>query len=254
MQKLQPGELSEAWDDYKLDQSIEARNQLVIHYGSLVRYVAAKVAMGLPSMVDRDDLISYGQFGLIEAIEAYDLERGVKFETYAVARIRGSIIDELRKIDWVPRSIRSKVRDIEKTRAELHLDTGREPTDTEIAERMSVSPAEVTYLVSQAHSSLIAGLEESIDERTSISDVTFDVASNPEDLIETSEVSDLVALAVANMPERYKTILVLYYIEQMTLEEIGGVLGVTESRVCQLQSKVLAHLRDTLSQGALSAA
>lgn len=254
MQKLQPGELSEAWDNYKPDRSIEARNALVVHYGSLVRYVAAKVAMGLPSMVDRDDLISYGQFGLIEAIEAYDLDRGVKFETYAVARIRGSIIDELRKIDWVPRSIRSKVRDIEKTRAELHLEVGQEPTNTEIAERMGVTTAEVASLVNQAHSSLIAGLDEEIDERTSISDVTFDVAANPEDLIETSEVSDLVATAVSNMPERYKTILVLYYIEQMTLAEIGGVLGVTESRVCQLQSKVLAHLRDTLSQGALSAA
>lgn len=268
MRKLEPGELSEVWDEYKATQSIDSRNRLIEHYGSLVRYMASRVAMGLPSSVDRDDLTSYGQFGLIGAIESYDRERGVKFETYAAQRIRGSIIDELRKIDWVPRSIRSKVRDIEKTRTDIHLELGREPTNLEIADRLDILESEVVSLVSQAQTTtalITGGLDDEVIEdsnsssrrwlaNSATSEAISDVASNPEELVEAGEVNDLVASAVSAMPERYKAILVLYYVEQMTLAEIGSVLGVTESRVCQLQSKVLTHLRETLAHGVLSAA
>lgn len=247
--------LTEAWRSFREDRNREARNQLMLQYNGLVRMVAAKVASGLPSMVDRDDLVSYGMFGLMGALESFDQERGVKFETFATPRIRGSIIDELRKLDWVPRSVRSKVRDADKVRTELQVEFNREPTDEEIALSLGMTVHELWQLQGQAHTSTMAGLDDGDDDRASISDVTFDVASNPEDLfVAKNEIASLMADAITTMSERDKTILVLYYLQEMTLAQIGEVLGVTESRVCQLQSKVLASLRESLGQGALSAA
>jgi RNA polymerase sigma factor for flagellar operon FliA len=254
MAQLENEALMGAWQQFKETRSLEARNALILHYASLVRYVAAKVGAGLPSMVDREDLVSYGQFGLIEALDGYDLERGVKFETYAVARIRGSIIDALRKLDWVPRGVRSKARAIEQATSELQIMLGRPPEDSELAEHMGITVHELWSQMSQTSAALTSGLDEESEDHASISDVTFDVASNPEDIFAAGEVTDLMAEAISSMPERYKTILVLYYLQEMTLAEIGAVLGVTESRVCQLQSKVLQALRDSLGQGALSAA
>lgn len=246
--------LSEAWRSFRGDRNREARNQLMLHYTGLVRMVAAKVAQGLPSMVDRDDLVSYGMFGLMETLETYDPARGVKFETFATPRVRGSIIDELRKLDPAPRSVRSKIRDIEKVRTELQVEFSREPTDEEIALSLGVTVHDLWKVQGQAHAATLASLDDHDGERASISELTFDASSNPEDLFAVGEVADLVADAINTMPERYKTILVLYYLQDMTLAEIGEVLGVTESRVCQLQSKVLSSLREALGHGALSAA
>ncbi|NUS01956.1 MAG: FliA/WhiG family RNA polymerase sigma factor [Nonomuraea sp.] len=247
--------LDEAWRSFREDRNREARNDLMVHYTGLVRMVAAKVASGLPSMVDREDLVSYGMFGLIGVLESYNPERGVKFETYATPRIRGSIIDELRKQDWVPRSVRSKVRDIEKVRTELQAEFNREPTDEEIALSLGVTVHDLWQLQGEAHNSTMAGLDDGNDDRASIAELTFDVASNPEDLfVAKHEIATLMADAIATMSERDKTILVLYYLQEMTLAQIGEVLGVTESRVCQLQSKVLSSLRESLGHGALSAA
>ena len=246
--------LDEAWRSFRGDRNREARNALMLHYTGLVRMVAAKVAQGLPSMVDRDDLVSYGMFGLMETLESYDPERGVKYETFATPRIRGSIIDELRKLDWVPRSVRSKIRDVEKVRTELQVELNREPTDEEIALSLGITVHDLWQLQGEVHTSSMAGLDEGDDDRASISELKFDVASNPEDLFATTEITDLMAEAITSMPERYRTILVLYYLQGMTLAQIGEILGVTESRVCQLQSKVLASLREALGHGALVAA
>ena len=246
--------LSEAWRSFRGDRNREARNQLMLHYTGLVRMVAAKVAQGLPSMVDRDDLVSYGMFGLMETLETYDPARGVKFETFATPRVRGSIIDELRKLDPAPRSVRSKIRDIEKVRTELQIEFSREPTDDEIALSLGINVHDLWKVQGQAHAATLASLDDGDGDHASISELTFDASSNPEDLFAVGEVADLVADAINAMPERYKTILVLYYLQDMTLAEIGEVLGVTESRVCQLQSKVLSSLREALGHGALSAA
>jgi RNA polymerase sigma factor for flagellar operon FliA len=253
---LDEAALAQGWREYKDHGDLEARNRLVLHYTSLVRYVAAKVAGGLPSMVERDDLISYGTFGLLDAIEKYDLDKGVKFETYAVSRIRGSIIDELRSLDWVPRTVRAKARDVERVQAELQAELGRPAEDVEVAERLGITVPELWTLVSESAAPTVVGLEEHADgddERMSAVDVAFDPASNPEDLFMASEISDLLAQAVNSMEERSKVILVLYYLQEMTLAEIGEVLGVTESRVCQLQSRALHGLRGVLGQGALAA-
>lgn len=255
MTTLEAESLTEVWDHYRETRDLDHRNQLVLHYSSLVRYVAAKVAVGLPKSVDRDDLVSYGHFGLMEAIESFDKDRGVKFETYAVPRIRGSIIDELRKIDWVPRSVRAKLREYERVRSQLLYELGREPEDAELAMAMGVEVSYLWALANQANFATLSDLDETSDEHASLGDITFDRNSNPEDLFASStEITDLLAEAINSMPERYQTIIALYYLQEMTLAEIGEVLGVTESRVCQLQSRVLQTLRDTLSQGVLSAA
>lgn len=249
-------EATELWDRYWGEPSIENRNHLVVHYHSLVRSLASRVAAALPSNVDRDDLISYGLFGLMEVIESFDADRGVKFETFATPRIWGSIMDELRKIDSVPRSIRSKMRDIERVRGELRAVLNREPAMPEIAAQMGATLADLHQAQAQANAALVGTLEGGWegDENDWAGDTTFDIGANPEDLFATTEITELVADAIAGLPERHKVILTLYYVQEMTLAEIGQALGVTESRVCQLQSKVLSTLRETLTQGITAAA
>jgi RNA polymerase sigma factor FliA len=255
MTQLAREELAEAWITFHETRTREHRNQLVVHYDSLVRYVAAKVAVGLPRSVDRDDLISYGHFGLMEAVESYQFDRGAKFETFAIPRIWGSIIDELRKIDRVPRSIRAKLRDYERVKNELFHELGHEPTEAELSMAMGLTVEGLRALAGHQHTSTLSSLDEQSDEHTTIGEIAQDRAGNPEDLFGASiEITDLVAEAISTMPERYKTILALYYLQELTLAEIGKVLGVTESRVCQLQGRVLQYLRDALSQGALAAA
>lgn len=263
MGHLEPSALATTWNAYKTTGDQECRNQLILHYSSLVRFVAAKVGGSLPSMVDRDDLVSYGMFGLIDAIDKFDPGKGVKFETYGVTRIKGSIYDEIRALDWVPRSVRSKARDIEKARAEVEVVTGRPAEHAEIAEHLGLTMTEYWQLASQANAP--SSVHDSIDF-VGVSDNTFsngheesairaiDFSSNPSELLESEEVMELVGEAVNNMDERSKTILVLYYLHGMTLAEIGKILGVTESRVCQLQSKVLQGLSNTLGQGGLAVA
>lgn len=261
MGHLDPSTLASTWSDYKDTGDTECRNQLILHYASLVRYVAAKVGGSLPAMVDRDDLVSYGMFGLIDAIDKFDPDKGVKFETYGVTRIKGSIYDEIRALDWVPRSVRSKARDIEKARTEVEAMTGRPAEHADVAQNLGMSLPEYWQYASQANapSSVHDSLDQTvhIDFGTGMGDFQNDVSdptANPGELLESGEVADLVSEAVNNMDERSKTILVLYYLHGMTLAEIGEILGVTESRVCQLQSKVLQGLSDTLGQGGLAVA
>lgn len=255
--KMDQNSLEAAWLDYKVCGDIESRNQLVLHYVSLVRVVAMKVAAGLPRMVDREDLVSYGIFGLLDAIEKYDQAKGVKFETYAVTRIKGSILDEIRSLDWVPRTIRAKARDVERAESELHAGLGRPAEEAEVAQHLGITIQELWTLRSQAQATTVSGLDDHGDDgdRASATDYTFDPASNPEDLYMSHEIIELLVDAIDTMPQRAKTILVLYYFQEMTLAEIGEILGVTESRVCQLQSKLLQTLHGALgSQGTVVAA
>lgn len=257
--KLERGDLEEAWRQFKVEGDMSVRNRLMLHYVSLVRVVAIKVAGGLPKMVDREDLVSYGMFGLIDAIDKFDTSKGAKFETYAVTRIKGSILDEIRSLDWVPRTIRAKARDFERAETELHVQLGRSSEEAELADHLGLTLSELGTLRSQAHASAIVGLEDRWDDGDRAvphDDYARDPASNPEDLFAAKEIVELLADAIEGMPARSKTILVLYYFQEMTLAEIGEILGVTESRVCQLQSKLLQTLQNSLASigGALSAA
>lgn len=254
---MEKTELEALWPAYKdSGGDLELRNQLVVHYGSLVKYVASRVGAGMPNTVDREDLAAYGLFGLIDAIERFDLAKGVKFETYAITRIRGAIIDELRTLDWVPRSIRAQAKDLNRVTLELENELGRVPEDVELAEAMDMTLAELWIAQSASSTTTVDSMDKHHGEdgdHPSHGDRVYDAAANPEDLFIAGDVGEIIATAIQGMPERFKVILVLYYIEEMTLAEIGEILGVTESRVCQLQGKLLHGMREALGHGRVAA-
>ncbi|MEI2701841.1 MAG: RNA polymerase sigma factor WhiG [Baekduia sp.] len=246
-------ELRDLWRRYKESGDLEARERLVVAYSPLVKYVAGRTASGLPAHVDEADLISYGLSGLINAIERFELEREIKFETYAITRIRGAIIDELRSMDWVPRSVRSRARDIEKAHTKLEHRLQRAPTDEEIALEMGIELSEFHDLLLQISKSSVAALDElwSVGDSTGdsislLDTLTDDSAPDPAAVVDQSELRDRVADAIARLPEREKLVVALYYYENLTLREIGEVLGVTESRVSQLHTKAVLRLRSRL--------
>lgn len=243
---MEPKALEDTWTDYHWFADNESRNRLILHYTSLVRYVAIKARSRLVSQVEVDDLVSYGIFGLMDAIQKFDPGKGVKFETYAVQRIHGAIYDEIRALDWVPRSVRSKARDIDRAKSDLEHELGRPADHSEVAQYMGLTPDEYSALTSQA----VVAQVESRDHAVGVyHETSFDPTADPGDQIEIKEVMNLVGEAVSSMDQKSKTILVLYYLQEMTLAEIGQILGVTESRVCQLQSKALTALRAYLGDG-----
>ena len=238
----------ETWERYKATGDNAARERLILQYAPLVKYVAGRVSVGLPSSIEQGDLTSYGMFGLIDAIEKFDLSKGVKFETYAIARIKGAIIDELRSIDWIPRSVRSKARNVEKALTGLESRLGRTPTEKELAVELELSVKELRQTLAQVSLTSLIALDESFagddNERQPLIDTLQDPSSpDPQATYETVEMKALLADAVNRMPEREKTVVVLYYFEGMTLAQIGQVLSVTESRVCQLHTKAVMSLR-----------
>jgi RNA polymerase sigma factor FliA len=245
-------ELRELWRRYKNDSDERARERLVVAYSPLVKFIAGRMASGLPAHVEEADLVSYGLLGLIGAIERYELDRDVKFETFAVARVKGAIIDELRSLDWVPRSVRSRARGIEKANAELEAELGRGPTDEEMAERLEIDVDEFhDALLEIANSSLLAlddlwtfADPEGGGSQISVLDTIRDPnAADPETEAQTVELKDRLADAIESLPERERLVIALYYYENLTLREIGEILGVTESRVSQLHTKAVLSLR-----------
>jgi RNA polymerase sigma factor FliA len=236
------------WSEYKRTGERALRDQLILRYTSLVRYVATKVGVGLPSSVEQSDLVSYGTFGLIDAIEKYDLDRGIKFETYAITRIRGSIIDELRGIDWVPRSIRAKARQVERASSKLEAQLLRAPTNAEVAAELEISEDELKARNSELTYSGMAALDEVMTtvergEMATLADMVPDRAYGPAGSFELNEMKQHLATAIEALNDRERIVLTLYYYEGLTLAEIGQVLGVTESRVCQIHTKAVLQIR-----------
>jgi RNA polymerase sigma factor for flagellar operon FliA len=247
-------ELTVLWSSFKDSGSAAARERLILHYAPLVKYVASRVATGLPATVEQADLVSYGMFGLIDALEKFDVTRAIKFETYAIPRIRGAIIDELRAMDWVPRSVRFKAREIEKASSSLEANLKRAPTDREIASFLDMTLPELHDVVTQISFVSVLALDELVSvgadrgESLSVLDTLADVRStDPTSGIEGQETRLLLASAVNNLSEREKLVVTLYYFEGLTLAEIGEILGVTESRVCQIHTKAVSQLRGLLT-------
>ena len=243
------------WREFKADGTESARERLILHYSPLVKFVAGRVAAGLPQSVEQSDLVSYGVFGLIDAIDKFEPERGFKFETYAISRIRGSIIDELRAIDWVPRSVRAKARAVEQAYARLEGTLKRTPTDAEVAAELEMTAAEFDKVCAQVSFTGIVALDEMLGSSdgsggTSLGDTVTDDTYDPAGVFAEGEQLQLLAAAVGRLPEREQTVLDLYYREGMTLAEIGAVLGVTESRVCQIHTKAILQLRARLAEPA----
>ena len=240
------------WLEYRRTQDQGLRDRLILTYAPLVKYVAGRLGSGLPAHVDEGDLVSYGLLGLIGAIERYDLNRDIKFETYALARIKGANIDEQRALDWVPRSVRSRAREIERAIGEFEAKTGRAPTDEEIATKIGISETELNDSLSDISRSSIGALDElwSVSgegDQISLLDTLEDTTgARPADALDETETRELVADAISRLPEREKLVITLYYYEELTLREIGEVLGVTESRVSQLHTKAILRLRSRL--------
>jgi len=245
-------EVSALWARYKDHNDPVARDELILNFSPLVKYVAGRLASSLPQTVDTADLISYGIFGLIDAIEKYDLSRAIKFETYAIARIKGAIIDELRAMDWVPRSVRSRAREIETAYIELENQLKRVPSDQEVAERMGITLKEFQDILAKLSYTSVVSFEElwvggdREDGQSAIGTIRDDTADDPVAVFESAEIKDILAQAIERLPEREKTVIALYYYEGLTLKEIGQVLGVTESRVSQLHTKAVLRLRAKL--------
>jgi RNA polymerase sigma factor for flagellar operon FliA len=246
------GDTQSLWQEYRKTRDKALRERLILTYAPLVKYVAGRVGSGLPAHVDESDLTQYGLLGLIGAIERYDPGREIKFETYAIARIRGSIIDELRAMDWVPRSVRSRARDIERTIAELEARLGRAPTDEELATKLGLSEDELDESLSEIGRSSIAALDElwtvsSGGDQIALIDTIEDTQGpQPQAALAETEMKEALGEAIARLPEREKLVVTLYYYEELTLREIGEVLGVTESRVSQLHTKAILRMKARL--------
>lgn len=240
----------EIWTRFKKTEEIADRDRLIVFYAPLVKYVAGRIATGLPRSVDQADLVSYGMFGLIDAISKFDLERGYKFETYAISRIKGAILDELRSIDWVPRSVRAKAKMVERAMHKFESAHHRAPTDEEIAEELELSLTQLYTIYNQISSLGIVALDEMLSfgggESATLGDTIADKQEGPGGVYEQLEMRQMLANAINRMGEREKIVLTLYYYESLTLAEIGEVLGVTESRVCQIHTKAVLHLRSRL--------
>lgn len=248
--------IAELWRDYKQDGTKEARERLILNYSPLVKFVAGRVAAGLPQNIEQADLVSYGIFGLIDAIDKFDPARGFKFETYAISRIKGAIIDELRSIDWVPRSVRAKARAIERAYSKLENELKRTPDDKEVAAELGMTEEELAHTMSQISFVGIVALDELLGatpERPNAATVGDTVSTRQHDPVEQYEVDEMkhvLADAINRMPDRERLVLTLYYYEGLTLAEIGDVLGVTESRVCQIHTKAIFQLRGRMVETA----
>jgi RNA polymerase sigma factor for flagellar operon FliA len=254
-------DLQGLWREYRRTRDKALRDRLILTYAPLVKFVAGRLGSGLPAHVDENDLTSYGLLGLIGAIERYDPDRDVKFETYAISRIKGSIIDELRAMDWVPRSVRARAREIERAIAALEAQLHRAPTDEEIANKLGISVEDLEDSLTDISRSSIAALDElwtissaSGDQIALIDTIEDTEGPQPQAALDRTEMREALAEAIAVLPEREKIVVTLYYYEELTLREIGEVLGVTESRVSQLHTKAILRLRARLSGAARSAA
>ena len=231
------------WLKYKETKSVDLRNALAEHYLPLVRLVCGRLAMSLPPHLDRDDLLSSGFFGLLDAIDRFDPARNIKFETYAGVRVRGAMLDYLRSKDWIPVSMRQRIRKYEQTVCRLENELGRSATDKELAAALGISVDELQTLVSQCNSATVIPLEEYL--QTDSGDA---VDTNPANSTELFELKDTLAKAIDRLPEKERTVVSLYYYEELTLKEISLIMHLTEARISQLHTKAIFRMRGYLAQ------
>lgn len=231
----------------------EQKDRLILEYAPLIKFIAQKIAVRLPSNIELDDLISSGVIGLMDAIEKYDPTRDNKFKTYAEFRIRGAILDELRAQDWVPRSVRDKAKLLDRTMIELEAELGRNATDEEVATKLNMSMDEFYDLVNQVRPVSVLSIDEAatfsnVDKKSILNLLEATKLNNPFTQLNMKSVKDIVTKAIEDLPERQRLVLSLYYYEDLNLKEIGKVLRVTESRVSQLHAQAISRLRAKLAQ------
>lgn len=245
-------EVERWWQRWFESRDQAARDRLIEHYAPLVKFVAGRIGAGLPSSVDPGDLVSAGVFGLIDAVERFDPDRGVKFETFAVPRIRGAVFDGLRSLDWVPRSVRARAREVETAFSELESKLGRAPSDEELSGHLRISGTEFQRWLSSIASTTVGPLDRALAAGAEPRSLIGDTPESPGSVVEESDLRRLVRQEVLRLPEREKLVMSFYYDEGLTLAEIGSVLGVTESRVSQIHTKAVLHLRARLAAAGIS--
>jgi RNA polymerase sigma factor for flagellar operon FliA len=246
-----PDDLAELWQEYRQRDSPEARERLILHYAPLVKYVAGRIAGGFPDFVERGDLVSSGVFGLIDAVERFDPDRGARFETYALLRIRGAILDELRLIDWVPRSVRSMARQIEQAQQDLESELQRPATDEEVAGRLDVHIDDVRTAMRQVGESAVLGLDYAAGEADEgPGSILYRVSRFPGEPYQTAREQEqrvLVVESINQLDARERLVVTLYYYGGLTLADIGEVLGLSEARVCQMRGHAIERLRSLIA-------
>ncbi len=236
------------WQEYSKTKNSNLREQLIIEYSQLVKLVAGRLSMYLGYNVDYDDLVGYGVFGLIDAIDKYDFNKNVKFETYASLRIRGAILDQIRKMDWIPRSLRQKQKRIDAAMSKFEAENGKIATDEDIASELDISIDEYNNWQGQMKTTNIVSLDEFTEAG---SEIKMDASANshfeqPEDVLEKEELKKMIIESLETLTEKEKSVVVLYYYEEMTLKEISLILEVSESRVSQLHTKALQKMKAKL--------
>ena len=238
------------WQNYSKTHSSEYRDQLILEYAQLVKLVAGRLSMYLGYNVEYDDLVGYGIFGLIDAIDKFDYGKNVKFETYASLRIRGAILDQIRKMDWIPRTVRQKQKKIDEASKNVEMRTGKSATDEEIAEELGIPPEELLEWQSQLKVTNVISLNEFVEQG---SEPVMDARRNshfvqPEDSVSQDELKQKLQEALQLLTEKEQKVILLYYYEEMTLKEISKVLEVSESRISQLHTKALLKMRKTMGE------
>ncbi len=242
--------MEKLWQDYSKTKDAAIKEKLILQYAPLVKYVAGRLSIHIGQHVEYNDLISYGIFGLIDAIDKFDQTKGVKFETYATLRIQGSIIDDIRRLDWVPRALRQKNKKLEEAFAALEFELGRGPTDEELAEKLGVSLPEARDMLKKASVLSLVSLDEYLEQNHEISPNSFEPVSqdDPEHVYANKEVQQMLADAIDKLNEKEKTVITLYYFEELTLKEISVILNVTESRISQIHAKAVMRLQTRLGK------
>lgn len=238
------------WESYCKSRTPQLREQIIIEYSQLVKLVAGRLSMYLGYNVEYEDLVSYGIFGLIDAIDKFDFDKNVKFETYASLRIRGAILDQIRKMDWIPRSVRQKQKKLEAAYAKYETEKGRAATDEELAEELELSVEELYNWQGQTKVSNLVSLDEFVEQG---SEMRMDTSANmhfeqPENVVEKAELTRMISEALEQLTEKEKQVVLMYYYEDMTLKEISCVLSVSESRVSQLHTKALIKMKNNLGE------
>lgn len=241
----------ELWKKYHETREQSIKEQLIIEYSDLVKFVAERLSIYFGSNVEYDDLVGYGVFGLIDAIDKYDVTKNVKFETYASLRIRGSIIDAIREQDWVPRSLRKKSKELERAYSEIENELGHAASDKEVADKLGISLDELNKLLQEINTSQMISLEDYLDQNR---ESGFDPLSigkeseQPEERMEMVELKEILSEAIEKLPEKERLVVTLYYFEELTLKEISVIMKVSESRVSQLHTKAILRMRGKLDR------
>jgi len=237
------------WEKYAQSKDQNIRDEIITEYSYLIKYVAGRLSIYFGSNVEYEDLVSYGVFGLLDAIDKFDPKKGVKFETYASLRIRGAILDSIRSMDWAPRSLRQKQKELEQAYLEIESEKGKIATDEEVAKKLGISLKEYYKLLNEVNTTNMVSLEEFLEQNYEINTSANNqqLENQPDMRVEFNELRELLAESIDKLPEKERTVITLYYYEDLTLKEISKIMNVSESRISQLHTKALLRLRGRLS-------